>query len=97
MASLSCTLPSATPHPRLTQGRPTPYLLPITCSLYREKRRPWSTLQPCAPPGARSYVGKEVVKRAVPNEAACDELIQLIKDHNMWVEPPVPEPAMAMA
>ena len=25
------------------------------------------------------YVGKEVVKRAIPNEQACDELVQLIK------------------
>lgn len=32
------------------------------------------------------YVGKEVVKRAIPNEQACDELIQLIKDHGRWVE-----------
>lgn len=27
------------------------------------------------------YVGKEVVKRGIPNEQACDELVQLIKDH----------------
>lgn len=41
------------------------------------------------------YVGKEVVKRGIPNEQACDELIQLIKDHGRWVEPPVPEPVAA--
>lgn len=41
------------------------------------------------------YVGKEVVKRAIPNELATDELIQLIKDNGRWVEPPVPEPALA--
>eukprot|EP00195_Chlamydomonas_chlamydogama_P017274 CAMPEP_0202902060 /NCGR_PEP_ID=MMETSP1392-20130828/16134_1 /ASSEMBLY_ACC=CAM_ASM_000868 /TAXON_ID=225041 /ORGANISM="Chlamydomonas chlamydogama, Strain SAG 11-48b" /LENGTH=702 /DNA_ID=CAMNT_0049588743 /DNA_START=163 /DNA_END=2271 /DNA_ORIENTATION=+ len=33
------------------------------------------------------YVGKEVVKRAIPMEQACDELVQLIKDHGRWVEP----------
>lgn len=33
------------------------------------------------------YRGKEVVKRGVPSEQALDELIQLIKDHDMWVEP----------
>lgn len=33
------------------------------------------------------YVGKEVVKRAIPNEQACDELVQLIKDNGRWVEP----------
>jgi len=33
------------------------------------------------------YVKKEIVKRSVPQEHAVDELIQLIKDHNMWVEP----------
>jgi (E)-4-hydroxy-3-methylbut-2-enyl-diphosphate synthase len=32
------------------------------------------------------YVGKEVVKRNIPNEQACDELVQLIKDHGRWVE-----------
>lgn len=39
------------------------------------------------------YVGKEVVKRAIPNEQATDELIQLIKDHGRWVDmPPAEEP-----
>lgn len=33
------------------------------------------------------YVKKELVKRGVPQERAVDELIQLIKDHNMWTEP----------
>ena len=32
------------------------------------------------------YVGKEVVKRGIDNDTACDELIQLIKDHGRWVE-----------
>jgi len=32
------------------------------------------------------YVGKEVVKRNIPNDQATDELIQLIKDHGRWVE-----------
>lgn len=34
------------------------------------------------------YVGKEVVKRNIPNEQACDELIQLIKDHGRWQDKP---------
>lgn len=33
------------------------------------------------------YRGREVVKRGVPSEHALDELIQLIKDHDMWTEP----------
>ena len=32
------------------------------------------------------YVGKEVVKRNIDNDKACDELIQLIKDHGRWSE-----------
>ena len=31
------------------------------------------------------YVGKEVVKRGIDNDTACDELIQLIKDNRRWV------------
>lgn len=34
------------------------------------------------------YVGKEVVKRGIAMEQACDALIQLIKDHGRWVDPP---------
>ena len=34
---------------------------------------------------------RQVVKRAIPNETACDELIQLIKDNGRWVEMEVPE------
>ena len=41
------------------------------------------------------YVGKEVVKRGIPNEGACDELIQLIKDNDRWVEKEVEEPVAA--
>lgn len=33
------------------------------------------------------YKGKEVVKRNVPSEIAVDELIQLLKDNEAWVEP----------
>jgi (E)-4-hydroxy-3-methylbut-2-enyl-diphosphate synthase len=32
------------------------------------------------------YKGKEVVKRNVPSEIAVDELIQLLKDNEAWVE-----------
>ena len=31
------------------------------------------------------YVGKEVVKRAVPMDDACGELVKLIKDNGRWV------------
>ncbi|KAG8464727.1 hypothetical protein KFE25_010095 [Diacronema lutheri] len=40
------------------------------------------------------YVGKDVVKRAIPMEQACEELVQLIKDNGRWVEK---EPAEAEA
>ena len=32
------------------------------------------------------YVGKEVVRKGIPSEQACDELIQLIKDNGRWVD-----------
>ncbi|GAQ85883.1 4-hydroxy-3-methylbut-2-en-1-yl diphosphate synthase [Klebsormidium nitens] len=37
------------------------------------------------------YVGKEVVKRAIPMEGATDALVQLIKDHGRWIDPPKEE------
>ena len=37
-----------------------------------------------APGKVDLYVGKEVVKRAIPNEEACDALVELIKDNGMW-------------
>lgn len=32
------------------------------------------------------YVGKELVQRGIPNEEACDALIDLIKENDRWVE-----------
>ena len=32
------------------------------------------------------YVGKEVVRRGIPMVTATDELIELIKQHDMWVD-----------
>jgi len=32
------------------------------------------------------YVGKEVVRKAIPSEQACDELIDLIKENDRWVD-----------
>ena len=32
------------------------------------------------------YVGKEVVRRGVPFDTGCDQLIELIKLHGRWVE-----------
>nr|AXT18170.1 4-hydroxy-3-methylbut-2-enyl diphosphate synthase [Ziziphora clinopodioides] len=37
------------------------------------------------------YVGKTVVKRAIAMENATDALIELIKEHGRWVDPPVEE------
>jgi len=37
------------------------------------------------------YVGKEVVQRAIPMEEACDALVELIKEHDRWVDPPEAE------
>ena len=48
-----------------------------------------------APGKVDLYVGKEVVKRAIPNEEACDALVELIKEHGMWQEPPEKEEAEA--
>lgn len=42
-----------------------------------------------APGKVDLYVGKDVIRRAIPNEKACDELVQLIKDYGRWQEPPV--------
>ncbi|MBD0333805.1 MAG: flavodoxin-dependent (E)-4-hydroxy-3-methylbut-2-enyl-diphosphate synthase [Chitinophagaceae bacterium] len=33
------------------------------------------------------YKGKEVVKRNVPSEVAVEELVNLLKENNVWVEP----------
>lgn len=32
------------------------------------------------------YVGKEMVQKGIPNEEACDALIELIKANDRWVE-----------
>ena len=37
-----------------------------------------------APGKVDLYVGKTVVQRGIPNEIACDALVELIKDHGMW-------------
>ena len=41
------------------------------------------------------YVGKEVVKRSIPNEEACDALVELIKENGMWKEKDEDEPQQA--
>jgi (E)-4-hydroxy-3-methylbut-2-enyl-diphosphate synthase len=35
------------------------------------------------------YVGKEIVERNIPEELADEKLIELIKKHEKWVEPPL--------
>ena len=37
------------------------------------------------------YVGKEVIRRGVPFDKGCDQLIELIKLHDRWVEPDADE------
>jgi (E)-4-hydroxy-3-methylbut-2-enyl-diphosphate synthase len=49
-----------------------------------------------APGKVDLYVGRDVVKRAIPNEQACDALVQLIKDNGRWVEKPVEEKVDAL-
>ena len=39
------------------------------------------------------YVGKECVVRDVPEDEAPDRLVDLIRDHGRWVDPPPPEAA----
>ncbi|HQI21446.1 MAG TPA: flavodoxin-dependent (E)-4-hydroxy-3-methylbut-2-enyl-diphosphate synthase, partial [Leptospiraceae bacterium] len=33
------------------------------------------------------YRGKEIVKKSIPSEIADEELVRLIQEHGMWVEP----------
>lgn len=63
-------------------GRPLHPLRPLS---------PLTSAYTPPPPHARRYVGKEVLKRGIPHENSCDELVQLIKDHGRWVEPPQEE------
>jgi len=44
-----------------------------------------------APGKINLYVGKECVQYHIPAEQAVDSLIQLIKEHNKWTEPPAIE------
>lgn len=37
------------------------------------------------------YVGKQVVERGIPNAEATDKLVDLIKRHGRWVDPPATE------
>jgi len=37
------------------------------------------------------YVGKEIVKKGIPNEQACDALVDLIKANGKWKEIEVEE------
>ncbi|EUD66257.1 4-hydroxy-3-methylbut-2-en-1-yl diphosphate synthase [Plasmodium inui San Antonio 1] len=40
-----------------------------------------------APKKIDLYYGKELVERNIPEEEACDKLVELIKKHNMWQDP----------
>jgi len=35
------------------------------------------------------YVNYDCVKRAIPSEDAVDQLVELIKEHGRWQDPPV--------
>ena len=48
-----------------------------------------------APGKVDLYVGKEVVKRSIPNDEACDALVDLIKEHGMWKDKEDDEEAAA--
>ena len=52
-----------------------------------------------APGKVDLYVGRTVVKRGIPNEDACDALVELIKENGKWVDKEVDagEPALADA
>lgn len=50
-----------------------------------------------APGKVDLYVGKEVVKRGIPNAEACDALVDLIKEYDRWVEKSEDEEAGAGA
>jgi (E)-4-hydroxy-3-methylbut-2-enyl-diphosphate synthase len=41
-----------------------------------------------APGKVDLYVGKSRVKQAVPAEEACRRLIELIREHGQWIDPP---------
>ena len=43
-----------------------------------------------APDRVNLFVGKECVEKGVPTEQAVDRLIDLIKSHGKWTEPPAP-------
>jgi (E)-4-hydroxy-3-methylbut-2-enyl-diphosphate synthase len=43
-----------------------------------------------APDRVNLFVGKECVEKGVPTEQAVDRLIDLIKAHGKWTEPPAP-------
>ena len=47
-----------------------------------------------APKKINLYVGKTVVQRNIPEDEACDALVQLIKEQGKWIEP---ESALATA
>merc|ERR1712063_15983 len=41
------------------------------------------------------YVNYDVVKRAIPSEEAVDKLIDLIKEHGRWIDPPESDEVIA--
>lgn len=42
-----------------------------------------------APGKVDLYVGRDVVKRAIPNALACDALVELIKENGRWIDKPL--------
>ena len=50
-----------------------------------------------APGKINLYIGKEAVKFNIPELEAVSRLVDLIKDHGRWFEPPTPTAAPALA
>ena len=50
-----------------------------------------------APGKINLYIGKEAVKFNIPEAEAVSRLVDLIKDHGRWFEPPTPTAAPALA
>ncbi|XVF20226.1 hypothetical protein REPUB_Repub11eG0179500 [Reevesia pubescens] len=66
-------------------------LLQVTQSGFHLQSHQRRRLTYCEPIPFDLYVGKTVVKRGIAMEDATDALIQLIKDHGRWVDPPAEE------
>ena len=59
---------------------PPPIFTPLAGFRYFEElRKPWTSL----------YVGKQAVKFNIPETEAVERLIDLIREHDKWIDAPV--------